>query len=113
MAVLFLGCGSNSINTAVYLVIYLSVRHSQISSQVSTKPLLSWRLAAGSCVQTTVHVYTEYTELFSLAQTHLVDFEPDYPARNKNGTGIPVPVNRKWNGFREFRFRLIRTGYDV
>ena len=45
MAVLFLGCGSNSINTAMYLVIYLSVRHSQISSQVSTKPLLrpGWR----------------------------------------------------------------------
>jgi hypothetical protein len=36
MAALFLGCGSNSINTAVYLVIYLSVCH----SQVSTKPLL-------------------------------------------------------------------------
>jgi hypothetical protein len=39
--------------------------------------------------------------------------EPDYPAGNRNGTGIPVPVSRNQNGFLEFRFRLIRTGCDV
>ena len=39
--------------------------------------------------------------------------EPDYPAGNQNGTGIPVPVSRNQNGFLEFRFRLIRTGCDV
>ena len=39
--------------------------------------------------------------------------ELDYPAGNRNGTRILVPVNRTRNGFKEFRLRLIRTGYDV
>jgi hypothetical protein len=28
-------------------------------------------------------------------------------------TGIPFPVNRNRNDFKEFWFRLIRTGNDV
>ena len=37
----------------------------------------------------------------------------EYQAGNWNGTGIPVLVNQKWNGFQEFQFRLLRTGYEV
>ena len=36
-----------------------------------------------------------------------------YLAGNRNGTRIPVLVNKNWNGFQEFWFRLIQNGYDV
>ena len=45
--------------------------------------------------------------------TRRVRQELDYMAGNRNGTRIPVPVNQNRNGFQEFRFRLIRNGYNV
>ena len=83
-------CGSNSINTAVYLSMYLSFTNFLSVNETSTE-------ARPVGVQTPAHVYTQCTEFFSMAQTNLEDF---YNSRNSCYSQIGGAKLDRWLAYQ-------------